>query len=388
MPDITYIPTSTYFMGPWYAEQLGHGEPHPFHAGFDACARYRQDCARLLYDAWGDIGFGCADPQPYYSVPQHDGRIIAAVAYGSPYPSWDEVSGSFWLEGNAHPWAGLSTVAEVEQLPVPEWERNPLVLENIRKWEEYQMRFGAEAARTAGLGWTELGWSHPVTGRHYDFCVVPTFLDLGSYLMGATEFLTVLAADPELAQALLRKLFEISISQCEFMCRLYNRPKTGWSSMGGDNSCLVSAQMYRDYAMTFDQMVRAYLGPMPCNLHSCGASKHLYETWADYPDREEIVLMQTRAIPGVMAPLRRALPHTFIHLTLLQPQIDFEREQPERINALVWEFAEALDFHDCEICVIFSALTEQCKANILAFREAGVEVNREAARRATVGQTV
>lgn len=381
MAEITYIPTGAWLMGSWYADHLGHGVPHPFCNSFDECARYQQECARLLYDAWGDIGFGSADPQPWYSVPQHDGRIIAAAAFGSPYPSWDEVSGSFWLETNAHPWSGLSSIAEVERLPVPDWERNPLVQENVRKWEEYKTRFGSEAARTASLPWTDFPWSHPVTGWQYNFCSVPTFLDLGCFLMGSTEFLTTLAADPELAHALLQKLFAISINQCEFMCRLYNRPLTAWGSMGGDNSCLVSAAMYREYAMAFDRLVRARLGPMPCNLHSCGASKHLYETWADYPDKDDIVLMQTRAIPGAMAPLRRALPTTFIQLTILQPQVDFEREHPERIKALVWDLAEALEFHDCSIDVIFSAVTDQCKTNILALREAGEEVNQEAARR-------
>lgn len=384
MPEINYLPVNAFYMGAWYSAQLGHGEPHPFRSSIDECAAYRQDCARLLYDAWGDIGFGSSNPQPSYNVAQHDGRIIAAVAYGSPYPSWDEVSGAFWLETNAHPWAGISSVAEVTKLPLPDWEQNPLVQENICKWQEYQARFGSEQARIAALPWTEFVWGHPHNGQLYRFGVVPTFLDLGSFLMGAENFLTILADDQELAQALLQKIFQISISQCQYMSNLYSRPLRGWSSMGGDNSCLVSAEMYRSYAMKFDRLVRAQLGPMPCNLHSCGASRHLYEVWGEYPDKQQIVLMQTRAIPGAMAPLRRALPDTFIELTVMQPQVDFERESPERIKALVWELAESLGFKEMSICVLLSVINEQSKSNILALREAGEEINRVAAQYSAV----
>jgi hypothetical protein len=139
--------------------------------------------------------------------------------------------------------------------------------------------------------------------------------------------------------------------------------------------------MYRTHAMGFDRLVREKCGNLPRNLHSCGASRHLYPVWREYPEREQIVVMQTRAIPGAMKPLRESLPHTFIELTIHQPQIDFERERPERIKALVWEFAEALEFRDMSLTVLFSKDDAHCKTNLAAFFEAGREVNAEAERR-------
>lgn len=359
----------------WFVEKLGRGRPNPVTTSVADVARYEQDRARVLHEHLGEFGMGSADPQPWYAVPQHDGRNIIATAFGAAYPDWDELSGCFVLPLNAHPWAGLDCVAAVERLPVPDWDRNPLVQENRRKWAEFQALVGAEEAAEVPLHWTELQWDG------HRMSVFPSFLDLGGFLMGSTEFLTVLAADPELAEALLRKCYELSAGYSDAMCRLYNRPRTAWCSLGGDNSCLVSADMYRDYAMPFDALVRAKCGNLPRNLHSCGASSHLYEVWGEYPEREQIVVMQTRAIPGAMASLRAALSQTHIELTIHQPQVDFERETPGRVKAVVWEFAEALDFRNMRITVLFSVVDAQVKRNLAAFFEAGREVNAEAKRR-------
>lgn len=372
---MTHVHTGAWLADGWFVGKMGRGRPNPITTNVADLARYEQDRARLMYEHLGEFGMGSPDPHPSYSVPQHDGRNIIAAAFGAAYPEWDELSGSFVLPVNAHPWAGLDSVAEVERLPVPDWDRNPLVQESRRKWEEFQALVGPETAAAVPLHWTEYPWdSHRMS-------VFPSFLDLGGFLMGSTEFLTVLAADPELAQALLRKCFELSASYSDAMCRLYNRPRTAWCSLGGDNSCLVSADMYRDYAMPFDALVRGKCGNLPRNLHSCGASSHLYKVWGEYPEREQIVVMQTRAIPGAMAPLRVSLPHTHIELTIHQPQVDFERETPDRVKALVWEFAEALGFRNMRIAVLFSTTDANTKANLTAFFDAGREVNAEADRR-------
>ena len=70
-----------------------------------------------------------------------------------------------------------------------------------------------------------------------------------------------------------------------------------------------------------------------------------------------------------------------VELTIHQPQIDFERETPDRVKALVWEFAESLGFRDMSLTVLFSKDNAQCKANLAAFFEAGREVNAEAERK-------
>lgn len=372
---MTQIHLGTCLADGWFVGKLGRGRPNPITTSVADVARYERDRARLMYEYLGEFDMGSADPEPWYTVPQHDGRNIIAAAFGAAYPDWDEFSGCFVLPLNAHPWAGLHSVAEVERLPVPDWDQNPLVQESRRKWKEIQALAGTGKAAQMPLNWTELQWAG------HRMSVFPSFLDLGGFLMGSTEFLTVLASDPELAQALLRKCFELSASYSDAMCRLYNRPRTAWCSLGGDNSCLVSADMYRDYAMTFDAMVREKCGNVPRNLHSCGASQHLYRVWGEYPEREQIVVMQTRAIPGAMAPLRDSLPHTHIELTIHQPQFDFERETPDRIKTLVWEFAEALGFRNMKITVLFSVVDDLVKQNLAAFFQAGREVNAEAGRR-------
>ena len=378
---MTMIQLGTWLADGWFIGKLGRGRPNPVSSSLEQVARYEQDKARAVHEHLGEFGMGSADPPLRYAVPQHDGRNIIAAAFGAPYPGWDELSGCFVLPVDAHPWAGLDNVAAVERLAVPNWAENPLVQENRRKWGEYQALVGAAAAAQAPLNWTELQWTHPRTGASYRMSTFPSFLDLGGFLMGSTEFLGVLAADPELAQALLAKCFQLSASYSDCMGQIYGRPRTAWASMGGDNSCLVSPAMYRTYAMGFDRLVRDKCGNIPRNLHSCGASKHLYKVWGEYPEREQIVLMQTRAIPGAMRPLRESLPHTYIQLTIHQPQVDFERETPERVKALVWELAEAMDFRDMSLTVLFSEVTAQSKANLAAFFEAGREVNAEAEQR-------
>jgi hypothetical protein len=360
--------------GAWIPEALGRGIPHPFESTLDEIIEYNQDRIRLIYEHLGDVGLGSPDPYPSVVVPQHDGRVICATAFGASYPRWDSLSGSFWLDDKEHVWEGI-TLEELESLPIPDWSQNKLVQENIQKWNEVKSIVGEEQAPYLPLPWTELIWTLPRTDQSYYFWVFSTFLDLGSFLMGSNDFLIALASDPELAEALVKKIFEISASYSDYMCIIYDRPCIGWGSMGGDNSCLVSADMYRQYAMAFDRLVTEKCGNSPCNLHSCGDSRHLYEVFGEYPDKDRIVLMQTRAVPGLMKKLRKSLPNTYIQLTIHQPQIDFERESPSNIKELVWQFAEDLDFRDMSIDVIFSTVDDQCKANIMAFREAIDEVN-------------
>ena len=365
----------------WFAEKMGRGVPNPFTTPLEEVGEYNQARSRLTYEVLGDLGMGSPDPKPSFSVPQHDGRLICAMAYGAPYPTWNEITNSFWLDHSAEVWADITDPAEVAKIPIPNWEENPLVQENIKAWEWVQEAVGTARAHEMALNWTEMRWTHPSSGRRYRMSVFPSFLDLGGFLMGSNRFLMTLAAEPVLARALMEKCFELSASYSDFMCDLYGHPLEGWCSMGGDNSCLVSADMFRDYGMAFDHLVREKCGNVPRNLHSCGASKHLYEVWGEYPEKDQIVVMQTRAIPGAMAPLRKSLPQTTIQLTIHQPQVDFERESPQRIRDLVWGLAEAMECRDCRITVIFTTVDEQCKANLAAFYEAADEVNADCENR-------
>ena len=370
--------------GVWVLDAAFHAQglrrPNPFTSSLDAVSEAGAEYSRLLCRALGELEMGERQPEPQLSVPQHDGRVVCATAFGAPYPTWDPLSASWWLDAGWQAWPGLQTAREAEEIPIPDWSKNPLVCEMAAKWREVQSRVGAEQAAKLSLPWTSFPWTHPRTGQTRNMSVFMTFVDLGGFLLGSTRFLTMLAAEPELAAALMRKCFELSVSYSRFMDRLYGKKREGVCTFGGDNSCLLSPAMYRAYAMGFDRLLAAECPGLWRNLHSCGPSSHLYALWGKYPDKDLIVLMQTRAIPGAMRPLRKALPSTVIQLTVHQPQFDFERARPDRVKALIWELAEAMEFRDGAIGVLVSSIDERVKANIRAFNEAIQEVNAEAQR--------
>ena len=76
----------------WFAEKMGRGVPNPFTTPLEEVGEYNQARSRLTYETLGDFGMGSPDPKPSFSVPQHDGRLICATAYGAPYPTWNEIT--------------------------------------------------------------------------------------------------------------------------------------------------------------------------------------------------------------------------------------------------------------------------------------------------------
>jgi len=347
----------------------GLRRPNPFDCTLEQLSEYDAVYQRLLHEACGDLGMGDPDPKPELCVPQHDGRLICATAFGAPYPTWDTVASTWWVDPDQNAWDGIRDVSDVEQISIPDWATHPMVRQMAAKWEEFRGKVDADTAADTPIG-TAFPWRNPATGDEYRFSHFISFIDMGQNLMGAMRFFEVLAGDPEMAAALLAKCFAISSSYAAFMDNMYGRTRRGFCSMGGDNSCLLSPDMFRRYGMGFDKRVMDECHGLPCNLHSCGPSKHLYEVWAEYPRRETIVLMQTRAMPGAMKALRASLPCTHVQLTIHQPQIEFERETPDRVRELVWEFAEAMDFRDVTISVLVSWVNDRVKENIRAFQAA------------------
>lgn len=359
----------------WFVSQIGAGHPNSFVSSLDEVAAYGQAKRRAAFAAASDIGLGCSDPEPVISPPQHDGRTMIAMEYGAPYPRWDEVSGTFVPLKGSHPWGHIATLRDVEQVPLPTWEDNPLIEESATKWQEYVARVGPEAAGAVSLSWTHGLRRNPSTGRQFYSTSLPSFLDLGGFLMDHTEFMICLAAEPELAHALLEKISAVALSYTEKMGEIYDRPIQGWGSLGGDNSCLVAAEMYRDYAMRYDRLARERFGNLPRNLHSCGASGHLYEVWGEYPEREQIWTMQTRALPTGMKPLRQALPDTYLEITIHPPEFEFERETPDHVRELAWQLAEDAGFRGARFNALVSRLDDQCRSNAAVFFETVRDIN-------------
>ena len=360
----------------WFKNSDDIETTDPFTTDLDEIAERDAKKSRVLHERYPDLPLGEKEPVPKYFVQEHDPRIVTAVAYGASYPIWDPGIGSFWPVEETPVWDWVKTVADVGKIKSPEWEDNRLILEMQRKDEELKSKTKYEFD-SEQVSFNELPFKNPNTGRTFRFCMLMTFIDLGGYLLGSTRFMELLALDHDLARALMEKCFEISMSYSDFMRRTFGQELRGFASLGGDNACMLSPEMYREYAMGFDSMVVEKCGDVPCNLHSCGPSPHLYEVWTEYDNIDNIVLMQTRAIPGQVKRLRQALPNTYLMITMMPPQIDFENEDAKRIEELVWQFAEDAGYRDLQISAFISNPTAKTDRNVHAFYQAIEEVNKK-----------
>ena len=358
----------------WFKECCGIETTDPFSTDLDRIAERDAKKSMALYRRYPDLPLGEKEPVPKYFVQEHDPRIVTAVAYGASYPIWDCGIGSFWPVEEAPVWDWVKTVADVAKIKAPAWEENRLVQEMLLKDEELKSKSKYEFD-SEQVSFNELPFKNPNTGERFRFCMFMTFIDLGGYLLGSTRFMELLALDHELARAVMEKCFEISTSYSDFMRRTFGQELTGLASLGGDNACMLSPDMYREYAMAFDSMMIDKCGDVPCNLHSCGPSPHLYDVWTEYDNIDNIVLMQTRAVPGEIKRLRQALPNTYLMVTMMPPQIDFENEDARRIEQLVWQFSEDAGYRDLQISAFISKTGPETDRNVRAFYQAVSKVN-------------
>ncbi|MBN2455866.1 MAG: hypothetical protein JXB29_04915 [Sedimentisphaerales bacterium] len=361
----------------WFQATYGLQEPNPFETDIDELVEHTIKKNKLLYERFPELPLGEREPQPSCPILLYDRRIVIAAAYGESAFVWNAQTASFWVDKNFGPWKGFNDVSSVLKVEVPDWENVGLVQEMLAKWEQVREKTDDSIYDNA-IEWLDFDWQNPYTGRKYRFSDDASFIDLGLFLCGSTEFFTILAAGPQLAQAMLEKCFELSTSYSSFLRGVFNRQKvTAFSSLGGDNSCNLSGQMYRQYAMAYDAMRVKRYGNLPCNLHSCGPSSHLYEVWSTYPNRDNIVLMQTRGIPGQLHKLKKALPNTFLQITIHQPQFDFENESPENIQKIVEHYAKEAGYQNLELVVVVNQATEKVDRNIRSFYEVIGQINSQ-----------
>ena len=360
----------------WFNDAFGLVSPHPLNVDLDDVAVFRAEKEKMLAAHFSDLPLGNAEKQPSYPIFQYDARLIIASAFAEIEPVWDPATASFWVDKTLGPWKDIQTVADVQRTKVPDWEQLPLVRRMLANWTEAKSRGTYPMDELSE--WMESKWTNPYTGKTYHHSSFASFVDLGSFLCGSVEFFTILAGEPELGAAMLQKCFELSTSFSDFRREVFGRKLEAISNFGGDNSCNFSPQMYRQYVMSYDLMLIRRYGTLPCNLHSCGPSQHLYETWGTYPDIRNIIRMQTRGIPGQLGRLRKALPDTFLQITIHQPQFDFEDETPERIRELVFSYAKEADFQSLELVALINKAGETVDRNIRAFCKSIDEVNIEA----------
>jgi hypothetical protein len=357
----------------WFKKALGIEAPHPFKTDIDLLVEHEVNKSKMLHEHFPDLLLGEANPKAAYPIVQYDRRLVIASAFGGVEPVWKPDNASFWVDKHVGPWGDIKTANEVTRIKIPDWETVPLVQQMLEKWDQIQKKTRYPIQEISE--WMEFDCTNPYTQRTYRFSDFPTFIDLGHFLCGSTEFFTILAGEPDLARAMLEKCFELSTSFSDFRRKVYDRNLEAISSLGGDNSCNLSPDMYRQYAMAHDAMMIDRYGNLPCNLHSCGASSHLYDVWGTYPNKNNIVVMQTRGIPGELYRLRKALPDTLLQITIHQPQFDFENEAPDKIYTLVEHYARQADFHNLELVVVINDAGEHVDRNIRAFYRAIETVN-------------
>jgi hypothetical protein len=311
----------------------------------------------------------------------YDSRDMIALALGAHEPRW--INGAWWHDRNTHALDGVNTLADVKRIPLPNWPQTPMVQRMLAARERWHQEHPEEAP--PGLGIT---CPIEVPGRGcLESIAYPSFVDLGVYLVGLTRFLTWLGGDPEVAEALLETFFRLSTTYVDFLFSLQPRPVEMLCGFGGDATCMLSPPLYRRYGAAWDQRLfdhfqRVYQTPenLPCNLHSCGASGHLYEEWGQHPGRENITTVQTRLLPGQVKRLRESLPYTRLELTLHPPHFDPATATPEELVAVLLESARDAGFSNLGFTLFMAVHRPEqlarAAANIQAAEQAMEEVER------------
>lgn len=372
------------FSPAWWAGQYGIVSKNPMETSMEELLETSVRKSRLLYERFGHLGLGSPDPEPTYDIPMYDGRVLVASTYGGKRPGWDPLSACYWWDKSDGVWSNVKTADAARDIPLPDWNNVPLLQESLERYLRERTSEVFRQGRAAST-WVSLNFTHPVTSERREMVSYMSGVDLAPFLYGDTEFFTLLMDDEELADAVLDRCYEIASSYTQYVTNSIglDRTKCGWASIGGDYSCLMSPELYRRYCQPRDlrRMEENRESALPfINLHSCGTSSHLYDVWAEYPDKNRIRVMQTRGISGRLRHLRECLPHTFIQWTLHQPQCDFENLPQEAVAALLRVYAADADYENLELVAIAAQPGDNTDRNIEIFYKTIEEINLELER--------
>jgi len=320
--------------------------------------------------------------QDYVSDPSldwkwYDARFVISVAMGAEEPDWDAHSNCWWLEKNNYAWSWVQSPSDVAKIKMPDWSELPQIDEMVESRQRWKTAFPKSNPIFPNIR-ESMGSDSPEVGTLFGY---PAFLDLGIFLINPDRFLTILATEPELADALMDKCFELSVGYTDFLIELSGRELQTLAGFGADATCMLSPKLYEKYGKAWDARLFEYVknkhlkdDSLPCNLHSCGPSDHLYQAWSEHPCLENIELLQTRLIDGKVGQLRASMPNTFLQLTICPPQFDLVGMEPKDIERLVHESAQGSLFRDATLRphVIVHKPTdlERMHRNIRAFHQA------------------
>jgi len=360
----------------WWYDEYGIESKNPFEESMDEQIEKKMKKSKLLYERYGYLGIGDPDPKPVYSIPQYDGRIVVSGFFGGKRPGWEKKSGCYWIDRTRGALGDIGSVSDIVKIKIPNWDDSPLVNETFERFEQDKSsRYYKEGK--VDSPWTYETFFDPRTGAEYKMIGFMCVVDLAPFLYGDTEFFTAMIEDEDFTFALLDKCYEISTDYTSYMAKRFgiNTSDMGWSTMGGDYSCVLSPELYEKYIKPYD-LQRMGENNLNCiNLHSCGASSHLYGVWGKYPHRESILVMQTRGIEGKLAHLRECLPYTLIQLTMHQPQCDFENIPAQAVEKMIRAYAEEAGYDNLEVNAIVVQKGSNTDRNIEAFCKTVDEIN-------------
>ena len=306
-----------------------------------------------------------------------------AVTLGAPEPRWDGRNCCWWFDRDHHALDWVKSVSDVRRIPVPKWQDDPVVgrmMEARQRWAEAFP--DSPPGRWAG-GNLVLPGRRPAKIAGYAW-----FLDMGvTGLFDDVEFLTLLAAEPQLGEALMDKCFELSTSYSEFLQSLEGGTFDGLATFGGDCACLLSPPLYEKYCVAWDLRLLEHFRKLyatgddtPCILHSCGPSAHLYPQWGCHPLKDNIVKVETRMLPEHVKELRRNVPDAFLELTVHPQHFDLTCVEPEQVKSTLRQAVEDAGHGNVGFIVLTYPLNSEhlarLEANLLALYEEMDEINR------------
>ena len=320
----------------------------------------------------------------------YDARFMIATALGVPEPDWNGKTNSWWMDRDRGAPLGLiGSAEELRAVSIPDWESLPQVRKMFEARARWKQVFPYDPAE-----FQNLNRYHEVDGKRLRSVGYPSFVDMGMFLMGTTRFFTELGLKSPIADAIMDKCLELSTSYVDFLRTCPYGPKDPevrfLSGFAGDAACMLSPGLYDRYSASWDARLFEYVrathstpDDLPCNLHSCGPSSHLYERWREHPCRNNISVMQTRLIPGEVDRLRKSLPETRLELTFHPQHFDVARVTPEKFRRVLDESTEGAGGRKLHYTVFAVAHKPRdagrILANLMILGEALEDYNRGAA---------
>ena len=320
--------------------------------------------------------------KPHWRWEWYEPSPFVATALGGPDPEWDAATGSWQMYKGYTVLDWVETPEDVARIPVPDWGETQMAEDMVTSMERWKEAFPHSPPKDVASFALRLPGNKQL---HFKGCA--SFIDLGIYLFGMVRFLQILAGEPDLAEALMQKCFALNTSYGEWWQSLDDAEFEGLIGFAGDVASLLSPHLYWKYSVDWDVMIFDHFRDlykagedMPCNLHSCGPSPHLYSMWGRHPHRDNIQTMQTRLLPGHARALRENLPHTYLQLTIHPQHYDISQHTPDEFRTTFQQVVRDVECRDAHF-VVFAVAHEpdqirMLEANLETLHDAMAEINR------------